>query len=188
MQDLKDGVVRTPLPAMQTLLDDPLRAFRAVRFASRFDFRVDPELKAAIQSPEVHSQLQHKVSRERISQEVSQMLSHPVASTAAVMLLFQMKLLPVVLALPFDDMDRVDIPANRQSQQAIHCVNGDGRIPPVEDAFNPSLFHIKGLNLYLIMKLFLQAQSPQGSEEGSSHSRLVYGDDFNSIEGNSVLR
>ena len=31
MRDMTDGVVRTPLPALTTLLDDPLRVLRAVR-------------------------------------------------------------------------------------------------------------------------------------------------------------
>lgn len=38
VQDIKDGIVRTPLDPLQTFLDDPLRVLRAVRFACRFDF------------------------------------------------------------------------------------------------------------------------------------------------------
>eukprot|EP00891_Asterochloris_glomerata_P004496 jgi/Astpho2/4496/Aster-00096 len=51
-QDLADGIVRTPLPAHETLQDDPLRVLRAVRFAARFGFRLDAELEAAASSPQ----------------------------------------------------------------------------------------------------------------------------------------
>ena len=35
LDDLKNGIVSTPLPPLTTLLDDPLRVLRAVRFAAR---------------------------------------------------------------------------------------------------------------------------------------------------------
>lgn len=38
MNDLRDGVIRTPLSPMVTFEDDPLRVLRAVRFAARFGF------------------------------------------------------------------------------------------------------------------------------------------------------
>jgi tRNA nucleotidyltransferase/poly(A) polymerase len=190
VQDLRDGIIRTPMPAMRTLLDDPLRAFRAVRFASRFHFRVDPELRAAIQHPEVHANLQHKVSRERISQEVLQMLSHPEASTEAAILLYQMDLLPLVLTTPFDEVDNIVIPAERQSAQMLHeSGNGDGDTAVGRvDELIPSLYHVKGLNLYLLMKMFLRAQASQEPGFDNSHTRLVYGNDFESIEANSTVR
>lgn len=181
VQDLRDGVIRTPLPAMQTLMDDPLRAFRAVRFASRFHFHIDPDLRDAIRHPDVLSKLQHKVSRERISQEVIQMLSHPVSSTEAAILLYEMKLLPLVLTTPFNEVDNIVIPVDRQFSTGMKssetCVN--------TDLLTPSLYHIKGLNLYLVMKLFLRQQS---GADNSSHSRLVYGNDWESLETNAVLR
>lgn len=39
--DLRAGVVRTPLEPRLTFYDDPLRMLRAVRFAARFDFRIE---------------------------------------------------------------------------------------------------------------------------------------------------
>jgi tRNA nucleotidyltransferase (CCA-adding enzyme) len=35
LDDLKNGIIRTPLPALQTFKDDPLRLLRAIRFAGR---------------------------------------------------------------------------------------------------------------------------------------------------------
>lgn len=60
--DLRLGLVRTPLPPCETLLDDPLRALRAVRFASRLGFKVHPELIEAGRDPRVHEALCTKVS------------------------------------------------------------------------------------------------------------------------------
>lgn len=59
--DLRLGLVRTPLPPCETLLDDPLRVLRAVRFASRLDFRVHPELMEAGRHAGVHEALCTKV-------------------------------------------------------------------------------------------------------------------------------
>lgn len=62
--DLKERLVRTPLPPCETLLDDPLRVLRAVRFASRLGFRVHPELLDAGRDPRVHEALCTKVEME----------------------------------------------------------------------------------------------------------------------------
>lgn len=38
MDDLRDGIIRTPLSPLITFRDDPLRVLRAIRFAARFGF------------------------------------------------------------------------------------------------------------------------------------------------------
>lgn len=75
LADLRGRVVRTPLPARTTFLDDPLRVLRAVRFAGRLGFTVDEELLGAASSKEVHQALLLKVSRERIGSEVEGMMA-----------------------------------------------------------------------------------------------------------------
>jgi tRNA nucleotidyltransferase (CCA-adding enzyme) len=47
LNDLREGIIRTPLPPKETFLDDPLRVLRCVRFASRFGFSIVPEVKDA---------------------------------------------------------------------------------------------------------------------------------------------
>lgn len=47
LDDLRNGIIRTPLPPLQTFRDDPLRVIRCVRFASRFGFAMAPELQDA---------------------------------------------------------------------------------------------------------------------------------------------
>ncbi len=53
VNDLKLGVVRTPLEPLQTFLDDPLRVLRTIRFATRFDFKIAEEIFPAAQDPRV---------------------------------------------------------------------------------------------------------------------------------------
>jgi tRNA nucleotidyltransferase/poly(A) polymerase len=75
--DLKRGVVSTPLAPLTTLLDDPLRALRAVRFAARLRFTMDDALVAAAMDKKVRDALAQKVSRERVGGEVDLMLRSP---------------------------------------------------------------------------------------------------------------
>lgn len=51
--DLKLGLIRTPLEPRVTLLDDPLRVLRAVRFSARYGFEMVPELQDAVALEEV---------------------------------------------------------------------------------------------------------------------------------------
>jgi poly(A) polymerase len=47
--DLRAGLIRTPREPCVTFFDDPLRMLRAIRFAARFDFRIDaPTWEAVI--------------------------------------------------------------------------------------------------------------------------------------------
>ena len=75
--DLRRGVVATPLAPLTTLLDDPLRALRSVRFAARLRFTMDDALIEAAMDRRVRQALAEKVSRERIGGEVDLMLRSP---------------------------------------------------------------------------------------------------------------
>lgn len=70
VQHLHNGTLRTPLPAMTTFRDDPLRVLRAIRFAIRFDFCFSNEIKDAIQNPEL-PKLMKVVSKERVREELT---------------------------------------------------------------------------------------------------------------------
>ncbi|KAH8048192.1 CTP:tRNA cytidylyltransferase [Aureococcus anophagefferens] len=50
--DLRTGIMRTPLEPRVTLLDDPLRALRGVRFASRYCFALEQGFVGACLLPE----------------------------------------------------------------------------------------------------------------------------------------
>ncbi|HET7872566.1 MAG TPA: HD domain-containing protein, partial [Terriglobales bacterium] len=78
-QDLERGVVRAIGVAEHRFREDKLRMLRAVRFAARFAYQIDPETFAAIRelAPEIH-----QVSRERIRDEILKMLTEGRARRA----------------------------------------------------------------------------------------------------------
>lgn len=74
LQDLKDGIIRTPLEPYQTFIDDPLRVLRLIRFASRFGYSIDHEALQMMKNKEIRQALMIKISRERVLIEVEKML------------------------------------------------------------------------------------------------------------------
>lgn len=74
LADLKDRIARTPLPPRQTFLDDPLRVLRCVRFAGRFDLKIEPDVSAAMKEEDIQEALGTKVSKERIGEETHKMM------------------------------------------------------------------------------------------------------------------
>ena len=73
VQDIKDGIIRTPLSPLETFQDDPLRVLRSIRFAARFGFKCVPELIEAAKNPTVETALYFKISRERVGNEIISM-------------------------------------------------------------------------------------------------------------------
>ena len=65
--DLRDGLLRTPIDAEVLFSDDPLRMLRAARFAARFDMSISPDIEAAAT---VMAERLKKVSAERIRGEL----------------------------------------------------------------------------------------------------------------------
>lgn len=80
LSDLKNGIIATPLPPKTTFLDDPLRVLRAIRFAARFDYKIEEDLKQAAADNDVKVALANKVSPERVGSEIDLMIMgpHPV--------------------------------------------------------------------------------------------------------------
>lgn len=77
LKDLQNGILRTPLPARQTFLDDPLRVLRLIRFASRFNFKIDDDVITEMKDPEINKAFIAKISRERVGVEMEKILSGP---------------------------------------------------------------------------------------------------------------
>ncbi|OAX34827.1 hypothetical protein K503DRAFT_697989 [Rhizopogon vinicolor AM-OR11-026] len=77
LDDLRNGIIRTPLPPRETFMDDPLRVIRCVRFASRFGFEMDPDLQQAAQLERIQDVLAQKISRERVGEEIDKMMKGP---------------------------------------------------------------------------------------------------------------
>ena len=75
--DMQDHVIRTPLEPYQTFKDDPLRVLRLIRFASRFDYAIDPAAEKAMGDKDIKQALRVKISRERVGVEIEKMLKGP---------------------------------------------------------------------------------------------------------------
>ncbi|CAM9156614.1 unnamed protein product [Choristocarpus tenellus] len=101
IDDLRTGVIQTPLSPKVTFLDDPLRVLRGVRFSARFDFSLHEDLVAAAKDKDIQTALGSKVSRERIGVELCGMLSGKMARPAkALSLLCDLGLMEVIFAPP----------------------------------------------------------------------------------------
>ncbi|MEY4639654.1 MAG: hypothetical protein RLY13_652 [Actinomycetota bacterium] len=78
LQDLIDGVLRTPGKPEDSFSDDPLRMLRAARFASQLGFEVEPATFDAMQAMAERIEI---VSAERIQVELTKLMTgaHPRA-------------------------------------------------------------------------------------------------------------
>jgi poly(A) polymerase len=81
--DLRDGVIRAVGDPSQRFLEDPLRLLRAVRFASRFQFQIEPETWAAMKAGAAAVE---SISRERIRDEYSQYMKSEQPAAALTLL------------------------------------------------------------------------------------------------------
>jgi tRNA nucleotidyltransferase/poly(A) polymerase len=69
IEDLKNGVLRTPLPTKVTFNDDPLRILRAIRFSITKGFKIPEPMFLTIFSYDYESKMD-VVSTERIREEL----------------------------------------------------------------------------------------------------------------------
>ena len=70
-EDLRNKIIKTPLPATETFSDDPLRMMRAIRFASQLNFEIEHKTMEAIS---VNAERIKIVSGERIADELNKVL------------------------------------------------------------------------------------------------------------------
>ncbi|BAO39590.1 tRNA nucleotidyltransferase [Kluyveromyces marxianus] len=70
IRDLNDGILRTPLPPKKTFIDDPLRVLRLIRFASRFNFKIEEQTYQAMKDKDIHVSFNQKISKSRIYTEL----------------------------------------------------------------------------------------------------------------------
>ena len=93
IDDIRNGIIRTPLDPDATFSDDPLRMMRAVRFAAQLDFRIADETLTSIRSNAERIKI---VSAERITTELNKIMTTPKPS-AGFLLLEQTGLLELIL-------------------------------------------------------------------------------------------
>jgi len=79
--DLKSKILRTPLDPMVTMMDDPLRILRALRFSITKGFTIHYTIWEALHQPELIQKLRETVSQERIRDELFKMLKNDTKRT-----------------------------------------------------------------------------------------------------------
>ena len=71
LDDMWDGIIRTPLDPDITFSDDPLRMLRCIRFATRLKFYIDDETFSALERNAERIKI---ISAERINEELNKIL------------------------------------------------------------------------------------------------------------------
>ena len=77
IKDLIGNVIRTPQDPLKTFSEDPLRIFRTIRFAAKYNGQIDPETYKAMMDPSLRNEIKQKISKERIGVEFVKMLKNP---------------------------------------------------------------------------------------------------------------
>ena len=77
LEDMEDGIIRTPLDPDITFSDDPLRMMRCVRFAAQLNFFIEDETFEALKRNADRIKI---VSAERIADELHKIMMTPVPS------------------------------------------------------------------------------------------------------------
>ena len=77
LEDLRRGLIRTPLDPDATFSDDPLRMVRAIRFATQLGFTIVPEAMESIRRNRGRMSI---LSPERVSEELHKILMSPKPS------------------------------------------------------------------------------------------------------------
>lgn len=77
LSDLQAGIIRTPIDAVRTFSDDPLRMMRGIRFATELDFTIAPETLKGINDSADRITI---ISQERITEELNKIIAAPVPS------------------------------------------------------------------------------------------------------------
>ena len=93
IEDIRNGIIRTPLDPDTTFSDDPLRMMRAVRFATSLGFGIEEGTLASITRNAERISI---VSGERITIELNKIMAAATPSTGF-LLLEQTGLLPLIL-------------------------------------------------------------------------------------------
>ena len=93
MEDLENGIIKTPLDPDITYSDDPLRMMRAIRFATQLNFTIETASLAAIAKNAKRLEI---ITRERIVDELNKIMG-AVKPSVGFLLLEQTHLLSQVL-------------------------------------------------------------------------------------------
>ena len=94
IEDLRDGIIRTPLDPDVTFSDDPLRMLRGIRFASRLGFSISPATLEGMKRMAPRIEI---ISQERITEELMKAMETSREPSVAWKLLDKVGLLTYIL-------------------------------------------------------------------------------------------
>ena len=103
INDLKSKILKTPTDPKVTMMDDPLRILRALRFSLTKDLEIDGEIMEAMKQPDILNKLKQTVSQERIRVEITKMMKFDTITTMELLVDVDRNLIPGLLQLTFKD-------------------------------------------------------------------------------------
>ena len=98
INDLKNGIIETPIDAQITFKDDPLRILRMLRFALKYKFEISDNINNCIEKniEEYRNNYNNSISAERIEKELFKIINMD-NSSFAIAYLYEYNLLDVIL-------------------------------------------------------------------------------------------
>lgn len=134
--DLTNRILRMTSP--NSIVEDPLRMLRAIQFAARFEFTIEPETYAAIKQ---NAHLIASVSSERISEELTKLLTLSQRPSDGFRLMHDCGLLKEVLP-ELDDCFGIDQPGGFHAYDVFeHTVRAIDNCKPELRLRLAALFH-----------------------------------------------
>jgi len=103
VEDLKTGLLRTPTDAKTTMMEDPLRILRALRFSLTKNLHITMGLRDAMKQPNILKKLEQTVSQERIREEIAKMMKFDSVQTMRILVDVDRDWIPGLLQLTFKD-------------------------------------------------------------------------------------
>jgi len=103
VDDLKKGILRTPIDPTITMMDDPLRILRAFRFSLTKKLTISDDIISAMSQDDILEKLHTTVSQERIREEVTKMMKYDTIKTMRLLVDIDRNIIPGILDITFKD-------------------------------------------------------------------------------------
>lgn len=101
--DIQNKLLRTPLNPVITMMDDPLRILRALRFSITKGFKIDENIFFAMNQKEILGKLSSTVSTERIREELSKMFQYDTPKSIKLLHFVEKEVIPGFFNVIFRD-------------------------------------------------------------------------------------
>lgn len=103
IEDLKNKVLKTPLNPMETMMDDPLRIIRALRFSLTKDLKIDDKILLAMKQKDILDKLKNTVSQERFRVEIEKMMKFDSIKSMRILVDIDNRFIPGFMNIIFKD-------------------------------------------------------------------------------------